>query len=163
MYINIAYVQFGLLPPPRYRDPAVPGVSFYFLMSLRVSQRPLWFRSLALRWIGAAEPWVCALTSSLPLCLPASAATGRGHHGVLRAGAGAGGTGGHVLQQLLPLPALGPGPGPEQRRLPVAAERAAGLGAFCRYKGALRRRRRRRKIVQNGRKDAAGLSNWGAG
>lgn len=127
---------------------------FFIFMSLRVCHRLPWFRSLA-------EPWMCALTSSLPLCLPASAATGGGHHRVLRAGSGAGGTGGHVLQQLLPLPALGPGPGPEQRRLPVAAERAAGLRAFCRDKGALRRRRR--KIVQNGRKDAADLSNWGAG
>lgn len=104
-------------------------------------------RSLALRLnrFSVNRRWIYALTSSLSLCVSASTATRGGHHSVLRAGSGAGRIRRHVLQQLLPLSALGPGPRSEQRRQLVATERATGSAAFCRYKGALRRRR---KIVQ---------------
>lgn len=74
---------------------------------------------------------------SLSVCPSVSTATGGGHYRVLRRGSGAGGPGWHVLQQLLPLPAVCPGPGPEQRHQPVGAERAPGFGAVCWDTGAL--------------------------
>ena len=56
------------------------------------------------------------------LCVSVSTATRGSHHGLLRRGSGAGGLRRHVLQQLLPLPAVHSGPGPEQRCQLMGAE-----------------------------------------
>lgn len=107
-------------------------------------------------------PHTLTLTLTLGLlssCV--SAATGRRHHRVLRRGSRAGGSGRHVLQQLLPLPAVRAGAGPERRRRPVGAERAAGVGALRRrHTGALigrevptrRKERGFLKVKVNGRR-----------
>lgn len=79
----------------------------------------------------------CSLNSCLFLCVCLSTATGGGHRGVLRRGSGAGGAGWHVLQQLLPLPAVRPGAGPGQRCQPVGAERAPGRREIRGHTGPL--------------------------
>ena len=96
---------------------------------------------------------------SLSVCF--SVATRGGHHGVLCRGSGAGGLGRHVLQQLLPLPAVQPVRGPEQRRQPVGAERAPGGRRVSRHTGPLmdrgeggrRKRRWRTRQIISKRKD----------
>lgn len=81
------------------------------------------------------------LNSYLFLCVSLSTATRGSHYGVLCRSAGAGRVRRHVLQQLLPLPAVHPGPGPEQRFQPVGAERAPGCREVSRHTGPLMDRR----------------------
>lgn len=81
---------------------------------------------------------VVSVTSSRLLnSFSVSTATRGGHHGLLRRGSGAGGLRRHVLQQLLPLPAVNSGPGPEQRCQLMGAEWAPGCREVCRHTGAL--------------------------
>lgn len=72
-----------------------------------------------------------------------STATRGGHHSVLCGSTGAGRAGWHVLQQLLPLPDIRPGPGSEQCYEPVGAERAPGRREVSGHTGPLMDRRRR--------------------
>lgn len=72
-----------------------------------------------------------------------STATRGGHHSVLCGSTGAGRAGRHVLQQLLPLPDIRPGPGSEQCYEPVGAERAPGRREVSGHTGPLMDRRRR--------------------
>lgn len=98
------------------------------------------------------QTWAVSLSQSCDspvhlLYVSLFTATRGGHHRVLCRRSRAGGVGRHVLQQLLPLPAVCPGPGPEQRRQPVGAERAPGRREVSWYTGPLTDGRRRRRGV----------------
>lgn len=96
-------------------------------------------------------PLSCLSATTCPLTVSLfSTATRCGHHGVLRSGSGAGGVRRHVLQQLLPLPALQPGPGSEQRRQPVGAQRAPGGGEVSGDTSPLNWQTRKRKERRTG-------------